>query len=170
VRRVRIKDPLARRCLVITARTLELAVSTQLSRTSNKPGDFSATPRVGHLTESTSKYIVCRYIGLRYMSPTSTEFHVLLALMPGPRHGYGLMQDVAELSGGKLQIGPGTLYTAIKRLRDSGLIIECEGGADASRRRCYQLTRKGKSVASEEAQRLNDLVRVARKRGLLSTT
>jgi DNA-binding PadR family transcriptional regulator len=99
------------------------------------------------------------------MTPTGAEFHVLLALMGGPRHGYGLMQDIEQLSGGQLQLGPGTLYTAIKRLRASGLISECD--ADADRRRCYRLTRKGKGVASDEAQRLNDLVSAARKRGLL---
>jgi DNA-binding PadR family transcriptional regulator len=99
------------------------------------------------------------------MMPTSAEFHVLLALMRGPRHGYGLMQDIEALSGGQLHLGPGTLYTAIKRLRASGLISECD--ADADRRRCYRLTRKGKSVASDEAQRLSDLVGVARKSGLL---
>ena len=99
------------------------------------------------------------------MAPTRAEFHVLLALLDGPRHGYGLMQDVDELSSGQLQIGPGTLYTAIKRLRTSGLISECD--ADADRRRCYKLTRKGKTVAEEEAQRMSDLVRLARKRGLL---
>jgi DNA-binding PadR family transcriptional regulator len=99
------------------------------------------------------------------MVPTRAEFHVLLALLDGPRHGYGLMQDVEELSGGGLQLGPGTLYTAIKRLRSSRLISETD--ADADRRRCYKLTRKGKTVAEEEARRLNDLVRVARKRGLL---
>jgi len=99
------------------------------------------------------------------MTPTRAEFHVLLALLDGPRHGYGLMQDVEELSGGELQLGPGTLYTAIKRLRASKLISETD--ADADRRRCYKLTRKGKTVAQEEAQRMHELVRVARKRGLL---
>src|ERR1043165_7299898 len=101
------------------------------------------------------------------MAPTTAEFHVLLALAGGPRHGYGLMQDVAELTAGQIQLGPGTLYTAIKRLRERGLISECD--PDADRRRCYQLTRKGKTVASEEARRLNDLVRLARAQGLLST-
>ena len=101
------------------------------------------------------------------MNPTRAEFHVLLALLEGPRHGYGLMQDVEELSGGGLQLGPGTLYAAIKRLRSSKLISETD--ADADRRRCYKLTRKGRSVAEEEARRLNDLVRVARKRGLLTS-
>jgi DNA-binding PadR family transcriptional regulator len=99
------------------------------------------------------------------MTPTRAEFHVLLALLDGPRHGYGLMQDVETLSGGELQLGPGTLYTAIKRLRTSGLISETD--ADADRRRCYKLTRKGRAVVEEEARRMSDLVRAARKRGLL---
>jgi DNA-binding PadR family transcriptional regulator len=102
------------------------------------------------------------------MTPTRAEFHVLLALLDGPRHGYGLMQDVEALSDGALQIGPGTLYTAIKRLRASRLISET--GADADRRRCYRLTRKGKTVAEEEARRMSALVRLARKRGLLAST
>ena len=100
-------------------------------------------------------------------TPTRAEFYVLLALQ-SPRHGYGIMQDVEDLSAGKLRLGPGTLYTAIKRLLVTGFIAECE--ADAERRRCYRLTRKGKTVAVEEAQRLSTLVRVARKRGLLAST
>lgn len=99
------------------------------------------------------------------MTPTRAEFHVLLALLDGPRHGYGLMQDVGRLSGGKLRLGPGTLYTAIKRLRASKLISETD--ADADRRRCYKLTNKGRVVAEAEARRMHELVRVARKRGLL---
>ena len=99
------------------------------------------------------------------MSPTRAEFHVLLTLLDGPRHGYGLMQDVEALSGGELTLGPGTLYTAIKRLRASRLISETD--ADAERRRCYKLTRKGRTVVEEEARRLQELVRAARKRGLL---
>jgi DNA-binding PadR family transcriptional regulator len=96
---------------------------------------------------------------------TRAEFHVLLALQHGSRHGYGVMQDVEELSLGRVRLGPGTLYTAIKRLVAAGLIVECE--ADAERRRCYRLTRKGRTVAADEAQQMSDLVRVARKRGLL---
>ena len=80
------------------------------------------------------------------MTPTRAEFHVLLALMRGPRHGYGVMQDVEELSAGQLRLGPGTLYTAIKRLRASGLISECD--ADADRRRCYRLTRATAKVGA----------------------
>jgi DNA-binding PadR family transcriptional regulator len=96
---------------------------------------------------------------------TRNEFHVLLALVDGPRHGYGIMQDVEELTSGQLRLGPGTLYTAIGRLERGGLIEECD--ADADRRRCYRVTRKGKTAASQEAERLVALVRAARKGGLL---
>ena len=99
---------------------------------------------------------------------TRAEFHVLLALLGGSSHGYAIMQDVEDLTGGRVRVGPGTLYTAIKRLLGAGLIEEYE--ADAERRRCYRLTRKGRSVGVDEAQRLSDLVRVARKRGLLPST
>jgi DNA-binding PadR family transcriptional regulator len=95
------------------------------------------------------------------------RLYLLSLLDEGPRHGYGLMQDVEELSAGRLQIGPGTLYTAIKRLRAARLISETD--ADAERRRCYKLTAKGRAAAEEEAQRMHDLVRLARKRGLLLT-
>src|SRR4029077_13953541 len=99
------------------------------------------------------------------MNPTRTEFHVLLALLSGPRHGYGIMQDVDELTDGQLRLGPGTLYTAIKRLVSAKLLEECE--ADADRRRCYRITRKGRSVVREETDVLSGLVKAARKRGVL---
>jgi DNA-binding PadR family transcriptional regulator len=100
------------------------------------------------------------------MTPTRIEFQLLLALFNGPRHGYGIMQDVAEITAGEIRLGPGTLYAGIKRLVECGFIEECE--ADAERRRCYRLTRLGKSHAADEAQRLAALLRVARKRGLLA--
>ena len=100
------------------------------------------------------------------MTLTSVEFHVLLAMFGGARHGYGIMRDVEELTSGQLRIGPGTLYSAIKRLAEAELIEECE--ADTDRRRCYRLTRKGRQRGVEEAHRLSELVRTARKRGLLS--
>ncbi len=101
------------------------------------------------------------------MALTSIEFHVLLTLGGGPSHGYAIMRDVEKLTGGRLRIGPGTLYTAIKRLVTGRLIEECE--AETDRRRCYRLTRKGRAVSALEAQRLSDLVRAARKRGLLTS-
>jgi DNA-binding PadR family transcriptional regulator len=102
------------------------------------------------------------------MKITAVEFHVLLALYGDARHGYAIMREVEVLTAGEIKIGPGTLYTAIHRLEAAQLIEECE--ADADRRRCYRLTRKGKALGTEEAQRLSKLVRAARKRGLLPTT
>jgi DNA-binding PadR family transcriptional regulator len=96
---------------------------------------------------------------------TRVEFQILLALLGGARHGYAIMKDVEVLSNGALQLGPGTLYTAIKRLHAAGLIEECV--ADADRRRCYRLTRKGKSIGAEEARDLAQLLATARRRGLL---
>jgi DNA-binding PadR family transcriptional regulator len=101
------------------------------------------------------------------MTPTRIEFQLLLALLDGPRHGYGIMQDVEEITGGEVRLGPGTLYTGIKRLLQAGLIEECE--PDADRRRCYRLTRQGRRHAAEEAQRMAALVRIARKRGLATS-
>ena len=101
------------------------------------------------------------------MALTSVEFHVLLALFGGASHGYAIMREVHDLTSGRLRIGPGTLYTAIKRLVAARLIEECE--SDTERRRCYRLTRKGRELGSEEARRLSALVRTARKRGLLSS-
>jgi DNA-binding PadR family transcriptional regulator len=102
------------------------------------------------------------------MTATHVEFHVLLALMGGPRHGYGIMKDIDTITSGRVKLGPGTLYSIIKRFLRAGLIEECE--PDAERRRCYRLARKGRRLAAEEAERLSALVRVARQRRLLSTS
>jgi DNA-binding PadR family transcriptional regulator len=102
------------------------------------------------------------------MSLTHLEFHVLLSLTEGPRHGYGIMQDISALTSGKLSLGPGTLYSTIKRFVHVGLIEECS--PDSERRRCYRLTRKGRHLMTEEADRLSALVRVARQRGALSVS
>jgi DNA-binding PadR family transcriptional regulator len=95
---------------------------------------------------------------------TRAEFHVLLAVLEGPRHGYGIMQDVDALTEGELRLGPGTMYTAIARLEGAGLLEECD--ADGERRRCYRVTRKGRTAARKEAERMSVMVRAARQRGL----
>jgi DNA-binding PadR family transcriptional regulator len=101
-----------------------------------------------------------------------SEFHILLALADGERHGYGIMQEVEARSLGKVRLGPGTLYGAIKRMLAAGLIEESArrpvAKDDDQRRRCYyRLTRFGRTVAAEEAGRLAVLVRVAEAKRLL---
>ena len=103
-----------------------------------------------------------------------SEFHILLALADGERHGYGIMQEVETRSRGMTRLGPGTLYGAIKRMLTAGLIEESAkrpiAKHDDERRRCYyRLTRLGRSVAREEAERLAALVRVAEAKRLVSS-
>jgi DNA-binding PadR family transcriptional regulator len=105
-------------------------------------------------------------------SVTPAEFHILLALSDADRHGYAVMQQVAADSGGAVQLGPGTLYTAIKRLLDYGFIREVESrvdpAVDDARRRYYRMTSAGRAAAVSEAGRLASLVKLARGRQLLS--
>jgi len=104
-------------------------------------------------------------------SLTPTVFHILLALADGERHGYGIMQDVAEQTNQQLIMGPGTLYGTLKRMLESGLVEECSERTDPSlndeRRRYYRLTRIGRRAAVTEAKRLESLLRVARGKSLL---
>ena len=102
---------------------------------------------------------------------TPAVFHILLALAGEERHGYGIMQEVAARSGGKVRLGPGTLYGSIKRMIADGLIEESDERPDPElddeRRRYYRLTSFGQRVAAAEAERLARLVREARVKNLL---
>jgi DNA-binding PadR family transcriptional regulator len=97
-------------------------------------------------------------------------FHVLLCLADQDQHGYAIMQEVLERTGGKVRLWPATLYGTLKRLIDADLIEECSGRpapGDDERRRKYRLTRLGRRVLAAECQRLEELVRVVHtKRGL----
>jgi DNA-binding PadR family transcriptional regulator len=103
---------------------------------------------------------------------TPAVFHVLLALADGPSHGYGIMREVGERTGGATQLGPGTLYRSIQRMLVDGLIeelaIAAHGESDDDRRRYYRLTPRGLATARSEAQRLSVLVDWAASRKLLT--
>jgi DNA-binding PadR family transcriptional regulator len=97
-------------------------------------------------------------------------FQILVALADEDRHGYAIMQDVASRTNGRMKLSPGTLYGAIKRMLEDGLIIEVDERPapedDDERRRYYRLTRLGRGVAQAEADRLTTLLRQARAAGL----
>lgn len=98
-------------------------------------------------------------------------FHILLALAAGDRHGYGIIQDVEARTGGALRLSPGTLYRTIQRLLEQGLIAEPKRRSDPQddpRRRYYRITPFGSAVARAEAQRLRQLVRLAKGVGFLT--
>ena len=100
------------------------------------------------------------------------ELEILVALADGEAHGYALMRAVEEHSGGRTRLGPGTLYTALKRLLTAGLIEECgerrAAERDPPRRRSYRLSGFGSRVLSAELTRLSVLVRQGRRRLRLS--
>jgi DNA-binding PadR family transcriptional regulator len=103
---------------------------------------------------------------------TTAVFHILLVLAGGERHGYAIMEGVAETTNGRMTMGPGTLYGTIKRLLEAELIEESnerpDPRLDDERRRYYRLTGFGARVLQAEARRYASLVKVARAGGLLS--
>ena len=97
--------------------------------------------------------------------PTAT-FHILVALADDDRHGYAIIQDVEARTNGELRLSAGTLYRSIQRMLEQGLIVETSERPapedDDERRRYYRITPFGTAVAKAEAQRLTNLVRMAR--------
>lgn len=93
-------------------------------------------------------------------------FHILLALGNRRLHGYAIMQEIEERTGGKVSVLPGTLYSSIARMLEDELITETENrpkpSADDQRRRYYRATRFGKAVAQGEAERMALLLSVAK--------
>jgi DNA-binding PadR family transcriptional regulator len=101
---------------------------------------------------------------------TKEAFHVLLALADSDRHGYGIIQDVSAATGGALALRTGTLYNILKRLLEEGWIAESDARPardDDERRRYYRLTPQGRRELQAEAQRLEQVVDLARARRML---
>lgn len=97
------------------------------------------------------------------LSPAT--YHILLALAGKDRHGYAIRRAVADQSDGAVRLGPGTLYAAIRRLEDHGLIEESPWRPDADlddqRRRYYRLTSSGRQALMAETERLHSTVKLA---------
>jgi DNA-binding PadR family transcriptional regulator len=106
-----------------------------------------------------------------FLPLTPAELHILLALADGERHGYAIMQEVRDLTAGRLRLGPGTLYGTIKRMLGEGLLVETEERPDRSlndeRRRYYRLTDLGRDVLAAEVRHLEAVVDLARAKRIL---
>jgi DNA-binding PadR family transcriptional regulator len=102
---------------------------------------------------------------------TPAMFHMLLALAGDDLHGYAILKEVELRTGGKVKLSTGTLYGIIKRLLADGLIAERRSrpseADDDERRRYYRLTPQGREVAAAEAERMDELLSIARARNLL---
>ena len=99
-------------------------------------------------------------------------FHILMALADEDRHGYAIIQEVKARTEGEVRLSPATLYRSIQRMLDDDLIVEVtERPApelDDERRRYYRITKFGRAAAREEANRLSELVRLARASGFIT--
>jgi DNA-binding PadR family transcriptional regulator len=101
----------------------------------------------------------------------AAAFHILMSLAEEERHGYAIIQEDVEAStGGELRLSAGTLYRSIQRMLEQGLIVESRRrparALDDERRRYYRITPLGVATARTEMRRLEQLVRLGRKRGL----
>jgi DNA-binding PadR family transcriptional regulator len=98
-------------------------------------------------------------------------FHILLSLLDGEAHGYALILGIRDRTGGEVRLTASTLYAALKRLLDAGLIEERAQRLRSSdhdpRRRYYRITKQGREAARVEAARLERLTAAARERRLL---
>ncbi len=100
---------------------------------------------------------------------THLSYHVMLAIADQALHGYGIIKEVAAHTDGAMELEAGTLYAAIKRMNDGGLLQRApapDAGGD-SRRRYYRLTDFGRNVLEAESQRLASLLRVARQKNVI---
>lgn len=102
---------------------------------------------------------------------TSATLNILLALSGEERHGYGIMSEVSLRTGGSVRLGPGTLYTSLKRMLAAGIVEESDERPDPElddkRRRYYRLSGFGERVLAAEIDRLEQTVREARSRGVV---
>jgi len=101
-----------------------------------------------------------------YLPLAPAALHILLSLAEEPMHGYGIKQEVLRQSGGRYNLGPGTLYDNLQRLMKQRMVEEVAGPRQegSSRRRYYRLSSLGRGVLSQELARLEDVVHEGRMR------
>jgi len=109
-----------------------------------------------------------------FLPLTPLAFQVLLALADADRHGYAIIQEIAERTDAVITLRSGTLYALVQRLIEEGLVVESDIRPDPEdddeRRRYYALTPLGRAVVAAEARRLETLVGDARRKRLLGRT
>jgi DNA-binding PadR family transcriptional regulator len=93
-------------------------------------------------------------------------YQILLALLDAPLHGYALLGDIEHRTGGEVRLTASTLYGAIARMLDAGLVAEV-ADRTGGRRRSYRITRAGRALVQREAERLDRAAGFARARRLI---
>jgi DNA-binding PadR family transcriptional regulator len=106
-----------------------------------------------------------------YLPLNHADFHIMLSLADADRHGYAIMLHVEELTEGAIRLGPGTLYTSIKRLLEANTIEESserpDSDMDDQRRRYYRLTKLGRKILAAEIARMEGMLRHARNKRVI---
>jgi DNA-binding PadR family transcriptional regulator len=102
------------------------------------------------------------------LTPLSSA--ILFALAGGASHGYAIIKEIETLTEGDMRPNTGSMYLALHRLLEGGLIAESAGPGNDARRRYYKLTEAGRAAAKAEAKRLAQLVRVASAKKLIPRT
>lgn len=98
------------------------------------------------------------------------EYHILVTLADAAKHGYGIMAEVEHRTSGEVRLGPGTLYSALRRMAERGLIEDAappRGARNDERRLFYRITALGRDVAVAEAQRMESCVEMIRRTRLV---
>jgi DNA-binding PadR family transcriptional regulator len=104
-----------------------------------------------------------------FLPLSEVAWEILLALAGEERHGYAILLEVERRTRGRLQLLPGSLYRALHRMREQGLLEESDApDAEDPRRRVFRLTELGRRTASAEARRLAEAARAAGAAGLLA--
>jgi DNA-binding PadR family transcriptional regulator len=130
---------------------------------------LTAIAWAGKVSRAGLPHIVGRYIVARVVrasaSMSSASYFILAALLDGPLHGYGIIKQAAELSDGRVRLAAGTLYGALDRLAEEGLILASGQEVVAGRtRRYYRLTDHGVQALHREAARMEQAARVVTRR------
>lgn len=93
---------------------------------------------------------------------TEALFYILLTVRT-PNHGYGIIQNIGEMTGGRVILGPGTLYGAINSMLTKGWISLYSEDKESRKKKEYLITNMGKEVFQNEVKRLNELIKNAKK-------
>jgi DNA-binding PadR family transcriptional regulator len=128
------------------------------------PGTFRACPPSYYLLKA-SNVLMSKRLSQSpesFLPLTPVAFEILLALAEGERHGYEVMIDIERRSAGRISPNPGTLYRALDRLVQEGLLTSGVRSVEGDSRRVFSLSLLGRSVAAAEAARLSDQVLAAR--------
>ena len=109
---------------------------------------------------------------------TALWYSILLALADEPRHGYGMIKEIEARTGGKMSPGTGTVYLALQRLKEDGLVVESKKATKAAqrshpdkrRRRWYELTKLGRETLAAETMRMSVQVGIALEKGVVDAS